>query len=49
MTNYDVISHVKGESKFLDDMLTPEGTLYASIYYSKIAYSRGEPDWRNCS
>jgi xanthine dehydrogenase large subunit len=38
MTNYDVISHVKGESKFLDDMLTPEGTLYASVYYSKIAH-----------
>ena len=38
MKNYDVIRHVKGESKFIDDLLTPEGTLYASVYYSEVAH-----------
>ena len=38
MKNYDVIRHVKGESKFVDDLLTPEGTLYASVFYSEVAH-----------
>jgi xanthine dehydrogenase large subunit len=38
MNNYDIIRHVKGESKFVDDLLTPEGTLYASVFYSEIAH-----------
>jgi xanthine dehydrogenase large subunit len=38
MKNYDVIRHVKGESKFVDDLLTPEGTLQASVFYSEIAH-----------
>lgn len=38
MINYDVIRHVKGESKFVDDLLTPEGTLHASVFYSEIAH-----------
>ena len=38
MNNYDVISHVKGESQFVDDLLTPDGTLYASVFYSEVAH-----------
>ena len=38
MKNYDVISHVKGESQFVDDLLIPEGTLYASVFYSELAH-----------
>ncbi|MCZ6702824.1 MAG: molybdopterin-dependent oxidoreductase, partial [Ignavibacteria bacterium] len=38
MKNYDFISHVKGESQFVDDLLTPKGTLYASVYYSELAH-----------
>lgn len=38
MNNYDVISHVKGESQFVDDLLIPDGTLYASVYYSEVAH-----------
>ncbi|MCH9029880.1 MAG: xanthine dehydrogenase, partial [Bacteroidetes bacterium] len=38
MKNYDTIRHVKGESQFVDDILVPEGLLYASVSYSKIAH-----------
>ena len=38
MKNYDLIRHVKGESQFVDDILVPEGLLYASVSYSKIAH-----------
>ena len=38
MINYDIIRHVKGESQFVDDLIVPEGTLYASVCYSKIAH-----------
>jgi hypothetical protein len=32
MKNYDIERHVKGESQFVDDILVPEGLLYASQY-----------------
>lgn len=38
MKNYDIIRHVKGESQFVDDILVPEGLLYASVNYSQIAH-----------
>ena len=38
MNNYDIERHVKGESQFVDDILVPEGLLYASVCYSKIAH-----------
>ncbi|MGB5848242.1 MAG: molybdopterin cofactor-binding domain-containing protein, partial [Ignavibacteriaceae bacterium] len=38
MKNHDIERHVKGESQFVDDILVPEGLLYASVSYSKIAH-----------
>ena len=38
MKNYDLVRHVKGESKFVDDILTPEGCLHAYVLYSQIAH-----------
>ena len=38
MNNYDIERHVKGESQFVDDILVPEGLLYASVCYSRIAH-----------
>jgi xanthine dehydrogenase large subunit len=40
MRSYDSIQHVKGESKFVDDIPAPEGTLFASVYYSPIAHGK---------
>ncbi|MEW6196365.1 MAG: molybdopterin cofactor-binding domain-containing protein [Bacteroidota bacterium] len=40
MKSYDSIQHVKGESKFVDDILTPEGTLYGYVFYSPIAHGK---------
>lgn len=37
MKNIDVINHVKGESQFVDDIITPGNILYASVAYSTIA------------
>ena len=38
MKNYDSIKHVRGESLFVDDQLTPQGTLFGYISYSSIAH-----------
>lgn len=40
MKNYDLVRHVKGESKFVNDLLTPEGCLYAYVFYSQIAHGK---------
>lgn len=40
MKSSDVIKHVKGESIFVDDMPVPQGTLYASVFDSKIAHGK---------
>ncbi len=40
MKSYDSIQHVKGESKFVDDILTPEGTLYGYVFYSTSAHGK---------
>ncbi len=37
MKNYDWINHVKGESKFLDDLPVSEGTLHAFVFTSPVA------------
>ncbi|MCL5028154.1 MAG: molybdopterin-dependent oxidoreductase [Bacteroidetes bacterium] len=40
MSRYDLIQHVRGESYFVDDLIIPEGTLYASIFYSPKAHGK---------
>jgi xanthine dehydrogenase large subunit len=40
MKNYDSIRHVRGESKFIDDIIIPEGTLTAYVYYSPVAHGK---------
>ena len=40
MKDYDIIHHVKGESQFIDDINIPDGTLYASVFYSPIAHGK---------
>jgi len=40
MKNYDTIRHVRGESLFADDLLVPEGTLFASVFASSIAHGK---------
>ena len=40
MKNYDWIQHVRGESLFVDDLIPPEGTLYASVFSSPIAHGK---------
>lgn len=40
MKDYDIIHHVKGESKFIDDINVPDGTLYASVFYSPHAHGK---------
>jgi xanthine dehydrogenase large subunit len=40
MKNFDSEKHVRGESQFVDDLLVPEGTLYAYVYYSRIAHGK---------
>ncbi len=40
MKNYDSIRHVKGESQFIDDLTTPEGTLISYVYYSPISHGK---------
>ncbi len=37
MRNLDIEKHVRGESQFIDDLIIPEGTLYAAVFDSKIA------------
>ncbi len=37
MRSYDSIQHVKGESKFVDDIIQPDGTLFGAVYYSPVA------------
>jgi len=40
MKNYDSIKHVRGESLFVDDQLTPTGTLFGYVACSPIAHGR---------
>ena len=40
MINFDSEKHVRGESQFVDDLLVPEGTLYAHVYYSRVAHGK---------
>lgn len=37
MKDYDIIHHVRGESQFIDDINVPQGTLFASVFYSPVA------------
>jgi len=40
MTNWDAVSHVRGESWFVDDMAAPEGALHAAVLSSPSACGR---------
>lgn len=40
MKDYDIIHHVRGESYFIDDVNVPDGTLYASVFYSPVAHGK---------
>ncbi|PKL83786.1 MAG: xanthine dehydrogenase, partial [Ignavibacteriae bacterium HGW-Ignavibacteriae-3] len=40
MKNYDSIRHVRGESKFIDDIPVLDGTLIGYVYYSKVAHGK---------
>lgn len=40
MKNYDMIHHVRGESQYIDDINIPNGTLFASVFYSPIAHGK---------
>ncbi|MDR3609348.1 MAG: molybdopterin-dependent oxidoreductase [Ignavibacteriaceae bacterium] len=39
MKNYDYEKHVKGESQFVDDLLTPAGLLYVHIFTASVAHA----------
>jgi xanthine dehydrogenase large subunit len=40
MKNYDSEKHVKGESQFVDDLLTPAGLLHITMFASSIAHGK---------
>lgn len=40
MKNLDSIKHVRGESQFVDDVLTPNGLLHGYVFYSSIAHGK---------
>lgn len=40
MKSYDSIQHVKGESRFIDDLIPPEGLLFGAIFCSTIAHGK---------
>lgn len=40
MKDYDIIHHVRGESHFIDDLNIPDGTLFASVFYSPVAHGK---------
>lgn len=40
MRNTDIEKHVRGESQFIDDLIVPEGTLYAAVFDSMIAHGK---------
>ncbi|MEO8209681.1 MAG: molybdopterin cofactor-binding domain-containing protein, partial [bacterium] len=40
MKDYDIIHHVRGESHFIDDINIPNGTLFASVFYSPLAHGK---------
>ena len=40
MKNYDSEKHVKGESQFVDDLLTPAGLLHIIVFASSVAHGK---------
>jgi xanthine dehydrogenase large subunit len=40
MKNYDSEKHVKGESQFVDDLLTPSGLLHIIVFASTVAHGK---------
>lgn len=40
MRKTDIEKHVRGESQFIDDIIVPEGTLYAAVFDSTIAHGK---------
>ena len=40
MKNYDSEKHVRGESQFVDDLLTPMGLLHIIVFASPVAHGK---------
>lgn len=40
MKHYDAILHVRGESKYVDDVMPPTGMLHSAIYSSPVAHAK---------
>jgi len=40
MRSVDIEKHVRGESQFIDDLVVPEGTLYAAVFDSRISHGK---------
>jgi len=40
LRNVDSTRHVRGESLFADDIVSPQGTLYGYVFYSSIAHGK---------
>jgi xanthine dehydrogenase large subunit len=40
MKSYDSIRHVRGESKFVDDLPVPENLFYGYVFYSSVAHGK---------
>jgi len=40
LRNVDSTRHVRGESLFVDDIVSPQGTLYGYVFYSSIAHGK---------
>jgi xanthine dehydrogenase large subunit len=40
LKNVDSIKHVRGESLFVDDLITPDGTLFGCVFCSPIAHGK---------
>ncbi len=40
MSKYDLVQHVRGESLFVDDLISFEGLLFASVFYSPSAHGK---------
>jgi xanthine dehydrogenase large subunit len=40
MKKTDIEKHVRGESQFIDDIVIPEGTLYAAVFDSSVSHGK---------
>ena len=40
MRKIDIEIHVRGKSRFIDDIVVPEGTLYAAVLIRRISHGK---------